>query len=411
MTTANSTSMTLSYEGSVKRVWQSSTDKEHLWFEFTNDYSIFDWGKMPDTIANKGRALALMGAFFFQELGDPKLWQTLFSSKHLAKFDRQWLGQRFTNKTFCGAGGLEKAGLSSHFVALTNEQDLPLPFSNAIEFSGSLLMKVLGGRVYRPQPASILQHNLFFYPQPENSRHIRLIPLEIVFRFGMPQGSSLQERLSSNPNYFKTLGLPAMPRPDTWFAHPVIEFFTKLEPKDRFLNWQEAATLSDLNEESFAELTEIALDTALALHEIFARCGLELWDGKIELVEARSDDPNRSQLLLADSIGPDELRILADGKQLSKELIRQFYRGSVWEQRLKEAQSIAKERAVLDWKTICLDELDAKPEKLSAEFKQQADKLYGVLANTLIGSDVFPNHPPLDEFLTKLSSVIKAKSK
>src|SRR6056297_1208624 len=39
-------------------------------FVFTDDYSVFDWGKMPDTIPNKGASLCSMGAFNFELLED-----------------------------------------------------------------------------------------------------------------------------------------------------------------------------------------------------------------------------------------------------------------------------------------------------------------------------------------------------
>ena len=51
------------YAGSVKNIY--STDSvSNLIFEFTDDYSVFDWGKMPDAIPRKGEALAkLMPSF------------------------------------------------------------------------------------------------------------------------------------------------------------------------------------------------------------------------------------------------------------------------------------------------------------------------------------------------------------
>ena len=39
-------------------------------FLFTDDYSVFDWGKMPDTIPEKGATLCAMGAFNFEMLAD-----------------------------------------------------------------------------------------------------------------------------------------------------------------------------------------------------------------------------------------------------------------------------------------------------------------------------------------------------
>jgi phosphoribosylaminoimidazole-succinocarboxamide synthase len=169
--------------------------------------------------------------------------------------------------------------------------------------------------------------------------------------------------------------------------------------------------MSGLSAEGFAEMTEIALDTALALHEIFARQGLELWDGKVEMVESVATKPLVSRILLADSLGPDELRVMHKGKQLSKEMIRQFYRGSNWERSLQEAQRLAKERATLDWKQICIDELKSNPDLLAADFKTQVDRLYGVLANTLMGRQVFSDHPDIEKYSADLDAIMGAKAK
>ena len=34
-------------------------------FVFSNRYSVFDWGEMPDHIKNKGASLCLISAYFF----------------------------------------------------------------------------------------------------------------------------------------------------------------------------------------------------------------------------------------------------------------------------------------------------------------------------------------------------------
>jgi phosphoribosylaminoimidazole-succinocarboxamide synthase len=160
---------------------------------------------------------------------------------------------------------------------------------------------------------------------------------------------------------------------------------------------QEAALLSGLNATEFNKMTELALDVALALHEIFARVGIELWDGKVELLASKTSAES-CDIVLADSVGPDELRLIFDGQQLSKEMIRQFYRGSEWEKTLKKAQQIAFERGTTAWKEICSRELESNPSPLSAEFKESTCKLYCVLANALINPPPFENHPDLQTF-------------
>ena len=37
-------------------------------FHFSDRYSVFDWGEMPDTIEDKGTALCFIGAYCFEEL-------------------------------------------------------------------------------------------------------------------------------------------------------------------------------------------------------------------------------------------------------------------------------------------------------------------------------------------------------
>ena len=46
----------------------TATDLGRGSFVFTDDYSVFDWGKMPDEIPEKGASLCTMGAYNFQLL-------------------------------------------------------------------------------------------------------------------------------------------------------------------------------------------------------------------------------------------------------------------------------------------------------------------------------------------------------
>ncbi len=191
------------------------------------------------------------------------------------------------------------------------------------------------------------------------------------------------------------LGLKTLPKINEWFSQPVIEFFTKLESKDRLLTNDEAVRLAQLPETQFESLLELAKDIALALHVLFAEQHLELWDGKLEFIF----DNQSGELLLADSIGPDELRVLYKGVHFSKELLRQYYRPSAWYQSLSKAQKLAAQKGKEEWQDICRDELNQSPEKLSPTVKKIADQLYGVLANKLTGCSVFSNHPSLEEFI------------
>ncbi len=378
----------LIYEGSVKRVFKGADNK--LLFQYTDDYSVFDWGKMPDTIANKGRALAIMGAHFFDHLADAKNWLSLPNSLHLKRFNQAWLKERFGHKVYSSL--LSKNGVRSHYVGLVDDQNKPMTLKAAA--SQAPFLSVVEASVIRPKPVVLANQNVYYYEPLAQSEPAqpRLVPLEVIFRFGMPAGSSLKGRLEKDPSYAKTLGLDAVPEENSWFDRPVIEFFTKLEDKDRLLSAQEALMISGLTPDRFEELVEIARDLAIGLFVLFAERGIELWDGKFEFAV------DKNGLLLVDSIGPDELRLIYKGVHLSKEMIRQVYRGSSWEAAIKEAQNLAKQQGRTDWKEICRKDLKEEPKPLPSAAKAMIDQLYGVIVNQLVGEEIFANQPTLDEF-------------
>ncbi len=356
---AANTELKLIYEGSVKKVYAPESDAHHLWFHFTDDYSVFDWGKMPDTIAKKGLSLALLGAYFFHRLADK--------------------------------------GIHSHFKRLTSKSGDTLSLRDAARSTEQVYMEVLRADVHRPEVVSVLGRSVYAYPAIPESSTTRLVPLEVVFRFGMPSGSSLKSRLEKDPDYASQLGLDSVAAEGSWFGKPVLEFFTKLEPKDRLLTVSEALAISGLTSGQFKRLCEFALGAANELSLIFKERGIELWDGKFEFIL------HDGKLLLADSVGPDELRLIYRGTHLSKEIIRQVYRGSDWEKSLKEAQNVARDRGSEDWKEICAKELKQTPEPLPAQFKKNIDHLYGALANHVCAEQLFDNQPDMESLVESLS--------
>jgi phosphoribosylaminoimidazole-succinocarboxamide synthase len=418
----------LKYAGSVKNVFAAENDANTLWFSFTNQYSVFDWGKMPDLINNKGNALALIGTYIFQKLSNPEFWQNLPQSIHLKKFDSIYLQKRFTHQVFSSHNGLKTKGLPSHFLSLykcshqsdtwQSRQNLELLCTtnnntnnkNSLKNFNStddLLMRVLAAEVDWPELKTIMGENLYFYPPINQSAARRLIPLEVVFSFGLLEGSSLKRKLDDNPQYAAALELPSVPKVNQWFARPVLQFFSKLESKDRLLTWQEATTIANLPAQQFEQLIELAIDTALALHVLFASHNLELWDGKLEFVL----DCQSGQLLLADSVGPDEVRLLYNGIHLSKEILRQYYRPTAWYKSLATARTIAAKNGQEDWQQICLEELKQSPQPLPTDLKTLVNQLYGMLTNELLGQPVFPSHPNLKDFTAQLEKTLSKYKK
>jgi phosphoribosylaminoimidazole-succinocarboxamide synthase len=319
----------LLYEGSVKRIFSSDGTAEsgsgQLIFEFTDDYSVFDWGKMPDTIPEKGKALARLTAVLFEKLQDPKEWQKLAATKKVP-------------------AALTEKGLRTHY--------------KGFDQSHSLLVEEI--HIHRPQKMTEKGREYYIYPQKLTAPY--LIPLEVVFRFEVGAGSSLTKR---HPEF----------KSGHQFSIPYVEMFTKLEEKDRPLDEKEALIMSGLSAEKYQEVREKTALVAELLKFWFGQKGIRLIDGKLEWgVTAKGE------IMLVDAIGPDEMRLEKNQVQLSKEVLRDFYRKTPWFHQLEHA----KDHNITNWKSQIL-----APPPLPQELKSLVSEMYLALVGELVGQDVF----------------------
>ena len=343
------------YQGSVKNL-RGSPEEGLLFFEFSDDYSVFDWGKMPDQLTDKGKALAYIGAMLFEFLGDKMTWfnwdlpDLLTSDPGLLSCLKE----------------LRQSGMNHHFI----------------EWEENLL-KVEKVSVIHPEWNGQIWDYSAYRERPTNC----LVPLEVIFRHGVPEGSSLVKRLKKDPEYGKQLGIVDEVSFGDQFASPLIEFSTKLESSDRFVSYEEAKNISGMSELELSRLRGFAILLALRLQGIFAEIGIELWDGKFEFAWTHQDSSRGFKLV--DSIGPDELRLIYKGTHLSKEALRQFYIETSWYQDLMRAKNKAVQENDKGWKKYC----EITPPQIPDELKEMVENFYRLVANklaTVLGkSEVF----------------------
>lgn len=326
------------YNGSVKDVYGVAGKSPYV-FAFSDRYSVFDWGEMPDALPEKGEALALIADMVFDYF--------------------------------------RSLGIGHHSLGLVDENLKPVA-----EGQRSRYLAVAPVAVHRPLEERVGGKLKFIYEgyakRPTNS----LVPLEVIFRFGTPEGSSILKRIEREPELLEELGIAEMPRPGKWLAKPIVEFSTKLEPTDRPLRYAEAQAIAGLSDSEFAGLKARTLELAMALRNLFAEFGVELWDGKFEFAFGERKGADRD-FVLVDSVGPDELRLLYKGQHLSKEILRRVYRGSEWYAALDQAKARAVELGTKDWKKICREELGQTPRVLTEREREVAAAIYPVLANSI----------------------------
>ncbi len=294
--------------------------------EFRDDYSVFDYGVMPDQIPGKGASLAVLSEYNFREV--------------------------------------EKLGVRTHYRGNSNG-----------------LIKIVLARVLYPQKNEI-----------RDGEKNYLVPLEIIFRNALPPGSSVFKRIESGETTWEALGFDEAPKPGTRLEKPLLDVATKLEPTDRYLSWEEAVDIAKISEKQLAEIKRTALKINDYLNKKAASVGLYHEDGKVEFIV-----DNAGQLLVADVFGTlDENRFSYNGRDVSKQLLRDYYKKTPWYAALEEAK---KTKPKEHW---------PKPPRMPSGLADRIGNIYKSFAAEWTGRNAW-NAPPLAraledyrEFVTKI---------
>ena len=369
--------LTLHYQGSVKNLY-SAPNTNDLFFEFTDDYSIFDWGKMPDAIPGKGQALLSMAENFFKLWSSPSTWKEFRQSYGVS--DLSVLEIKIL-QDFC------YKGVPSHFLRKVQREDRSL-------------LQVKKMKMTFPMLRHEGEHKLWIYPDRSETWVDEFIPLEVIFRLGAPKGSSLLKRTWSMEQWSKW-GLSNAPVEGERFHDVVVEFSTKLEDSDRILSDVIAQEISSLTSEDLQLLKATTSLLARQLEYFFASLGIELWDGKFEFGATKKPGEN-IKFVLVDALGPDELRLTYQGAPLSKEFLRQIYSPTAWAQAVIEAKKMI---PYGPWQDLVSKSWDLCPAHLPTSTVELVSMLYGTLSDLIAQQVQYPEHDFSSQAQIKLAAI------
>lgn len=334
-------------------------------FYFTDAYSIFDWGQMPDPIPGKGPSLCSMGAFNFELLEDagvPTHYRGVIADESLEHntdpADTMSLDPR-------DATPIREVEQPPQWMVIDLAQVPDLPRSDG-EYDYDAYHDA-GGDTY-------------------------VVPLEIVFRNAVPMGSSLRRRTEPADH---GLSYDSWPEEPLHLDEPIVEFSTKYEASDRYLSHEEADTIAGTA--AIEDLESLARTVNRVITDHATEQGFTHQDGKIEVFY------HNGTLKVADVVGTfDENRFSYAGQQLSKEILRAYYRANQpeWVEAVSQAKSTAKGSDDPDWKGRC----DKSPAQLPESVLQTISNMYRSGANAYIGWNLFDT-PDLVEVVEELRSL------
>jgi len=309
-------------------------------FKFSDRYSVFDWGEMPDHIVNKGSSLAIITSHFFEIL--------------------------------------KKRGIPNHYLGAVldgetlNLDEVDKPFDT---------IKVKLVRVVEPE----VKDGKYDYSIYKRISRNFLIPMECIYRNSVPEGSSFWERYNRGEIKFEHEITPNIA-----LEKPILDVSTKLEETDRYLSWEEAKEISNLDMDQIEEIKSMLLNVSNIITEETKKNGIVNQDGKLEFA---LDD--RGFIIVVDALGTlDECRFIFNGIALSKEILRKHYRMSKWYKEVKKV----KEKNLKDWKS----HMKIQPDHLPEGLKDGVSGMYQSVANLISGKKFF-DVPSLDEIVKKLS--------
>jgi phosphoribosylaminoimidazole-succinocarboxamide synthase len=341
-------------------------------FEFSDRYSVFDWGEMPDLIPRKGAALCTMGAYNFE----------LLEAEGVAT---HYEGVRAEPRSANGASGEQsdpRARDGEEAVDLAAASDPPTEMVIALTQVPDLPYVGAG------DPTAT--HNGYDYDAYHAAADGNyLVPLEVVFRNAVPVGSSLRKR--RDPADFD-LEFGEWPEERVDLPEPVVEFSTKYEEQDRYLDRGEADEIA--GEAAIERLETVAREVNRVLNERAEHTGFVHEDGKIECLYVDGE------VQVADVVGTfDENRFGFDGHEVSKEVVRQYYKDAdpEWVEAVGEAKREADDRDVADWRELC----EASPDPLPDGMVEAVSAMYAAGTNRYTGEEWF-DAPPLGEALDAL---------
>ncbi len=332
-------------------------------FLYRDQYSVFDWGKMPmpDSVVMDNRPVAVVAAFNYEMLEDS------IPISYVCSVDEEGNG-----------GSLQW-------------------FRNHGKVPRGIRVKLVN--VIKPTfdaTRGVCSYAVFQNPPVNNY----VLPIEFIWRAAAGQESSFWRNIEKKAYALSDFGLPTDLKPGQPFPSPVLDHSSKYESFDRYFPPQEARRLAALSETQWEELNWVRKDINARLSRHAEEAHIYRPDGKQEFCVITGTD-RKPEIYLADVAGTwheDRFEYTtAKGRKVkvSKQTPRDLNRilNAAWAEQCEAAKTRAEREGSADWKAW----VTLQPQALEPQFFAQYNNLMYAATNAWVGWNVFSGASPLEE--------------
>lgn len=295
---------------------------------------------------------------------------------------------------------LNENGIENHYLGLvTNEGELITakeavrrkiaPVTMRLQFVNRLMPEFADGE---------WSYQMFENP-PKNNY---VLPMEFISRNSLPENSSIWGRIKEGSLTLKELGLPSDFKPGYEVPgelKPILDYSTKFEPEDRYLNLEEAQEVLRIDQGRFSEINRKTRDASNLMTDYAQSLEFKREDGKVEYITLEVDGFPIDKL--GDAVCSwHEDRISWNGLGISKQRIRDKVKSlnEEWYADIQECKKRAREEGHASFKDLLDKSIEYNSP--SEKFFTATNRLFRTATNKWVNEKVYDVYPQRNESLT-----------
>ncbi len=357
--------------------------------KFNDSFSVLNWGKMPETLTDRGRASAFVFSLLNQKFSSTDSWKAFLRSPEALAFRKAGASVSQGGSVSSMLNELvERLPIRSNFVGVMDETrfknlDQKKPVTGATFISGSveeqglsplpMLYPVCEYFAEEKIPHSmVMGRAVWDFSFWKNLKSPKMLPFEIHCHFVLNE-ESLKTLKVDSVSIPKTASVHTLQKGSKW-DFPLIELVLPQDPNQRRVGLSEAIAMSGFTGDQLQE-------TMLIASWIAAWSKYQIKGFSLESMRLRFAIDPQGKLILVDAFSLDDLHLEAEGSIFHAESALDFYQKTSWYENVVHAQKHSTAFGMNDWKRLCVEPapwLDPKVKtKLENDYQQIIHRFSG----------------------------------